>query len=71
MYAYVPGFAKLCSPFLRVLAVTTLFGLQANVAQGGRVRKEEGVGWPLLEPEQSTEIGVRAGSADFQVGRVG
>ena len=51
--------------------MTTLFGLQANVVQGGRVRKEEGVGWPLLEPEQSTEIGVRAGSADFQVGWVG
>ena len=48
------NFSKLCSPFPRVHAfVPTLFSLQANVTQGGRVVKGGG-GWMfLLESEQS------------------
>jgi len=52
---YPPGFSNLCSLFPRAHAfLPTVFG----VKQGGRVGKGEGVGCSLLEPEQSTEIGV-------------
>ena len=60
------NFSKLCSPFPRVLmSVPTLFGLQANVKQGGRVEKRGGVWMFLLESEQSTEIASRARTADL------
>ena len=36
----------------------TLFGLQANVKQGGRVGKGGGVWMFLLESEQPTEVEV-------------
>ena len=58
-YAYFnfSNFSKLCSPFLRVIAsVQTLFSLQTNVMQGGRVGKGGG-GWRLLlESEQSLSL---------------
>ena len=50
------NFSKLCSPFRPVLmSVPTLFGLQANVKQGGWVGKRGGVWMFLLESEKSTE----------------
>ena len=68
---YIHGFAKLSSPFLLAFAVTTLFGLQANAAQGGRVRKGEG-GRGLDGPCWSQNNQQRkAGTADFHVDWVG
>ena len=52
-------FSELCSPFPCVLmSVPMLFGLQANIKQGGRMGKRGGVWMFLLESEQSTEIEV-------------